>query len=180
MKYLLIILAIVLMLLLIGCDYLFRFACDSQFKPIGKKKKLNMGDKSAFDKLRDELRGEREILLSRPHEEVTIKSFDGLNLHGDLFTADTADRVVVCVHGYKGNGIKDMAMVANFYLDHNCHVLLIDQRASGKSEGRYVTFGMKEHRDLCDWLFFISDRYSNLPIYIDGVSMGATTSMLAV
>ena len=180
MKYLLIILAIVLMLLLLGCDYLFRFACDSQFKPIGKKKKLNMGDKSAFDKLREELRGEREILLSRPHEEVTIKSFDGLNLHGDLFTVDNPDRVVVCVHGYKGNGIKDMAMVANFYLDHNCHVLLIDQRASGKSEGRYVTFGMKEHRDLCDWLFFISDRYPDLPIYIDGVSMGATTSMLAV
>ena len=105
MKYFLIIL---LAILLIGCDYLFRFACDSKFKPIGKKKKLNMGDKSAFDKLREELKTERDILLARPHEEITSKSFDRLDLHADLFTCENPDRIVVCVHGYKGNGIKDM------------------------------------------------------------------------
>ncbi|MBQ6868084.1 MAG: alpha/beta hydrolase [Clostridia bacterium] len=180
MKYFIIILIILLAILLIGCDYLFRFACDSKFKPIGRKKRLNMGNKSAFDKLHEELKAEREILLARPHEEITSKSFDGLDLHADLFTCEKADRLVVCVHGYKGNGIKDMAMVANFYLDHNCYVLLIDQRARGKSGGRYITFGMKEHRDLCDWLFLMDDRFRTLPIYLDGVSMGATTSMLAV
>ena len=107
MKYFIIILIILLAILLIGCDYLFRFACDSKFKPIGRKKRLNMGNKSAFDKLHEELKAEREILLARPHEEITSKSFDGLDLHADLFTCEKADRLVVCVHGYKGNGIKD-------------------------------------------------------------------------
>ncbi|MBR4879331.1 MAG: alpha/beta hydrolase [Clostridia bacterium] len=180
MKYIALIFILLLIVAIGGSYYMFCFACDNQFRPIGKKKRLNMGNKSAFDKLREELKCEREVLLARPHEDVSITSADGLKLHGDFFPCENPERIVVCVHGYKGFGIKDMAMVANFYLDNNCHVLLIDQRACGKSEGRYITFGMKESLDLARWLDMVDERFFKLPIFIDGVSMGATTAMLAL
>ncbi len=59
-------------------------------------------------------------------------------------------------------------------------VLLIDQRACGESQGRYICFGALERYDLQRWIQFIYGRYPDASIYLDGVSMGSTTVMLTL
>ena len=58
-------------------------------------------------------------------------------------------------------------------------LLLVDQRACGKSEGKYITFGAKEKYDILLWIKFINERYyGKKTIYIHGTSMGAATTLM--
>ena len=60
------------------------------------------------------------------------------------------------------------------------NVLIIDQRAAGRSEGHIITFGVKEHLDVADWVDFICDRFGpEQEIILTGISMGAATVMMA-
>ena len=65
-----------------------------------------------------------------------------------------------------------------FQMGHN--VLLIDERAHGKSQGRSITFGIKERQDLLCWVNYAIDRFgSDVRIVLYGVSMGGSTVLMA-
>ena len=66
----------------------------------------------------------------------------------------------------------------SFQMGHN--LLLVDQRAHGKSGGRTITFGIKERQDLLCWVDYALDRFgSEVSILLYGVSMGAATVLMA-
>lgn len=116
-----------------------------------------------------------------PFETVIIKSIDGLSLTGYLLACENAKRTVICVHGYRGSGKKDFSFVSKFYHENNCNLLLIDQRAHGKSEGKYICYGYMERHDCVLWADFIVSRFGKkLPIYFDGVSMGCSSVILTL
>jgi fermentation-respiration switch protein FrsA (DUF1100 family) len=59
-------------------------------------------------------------------------------------------------------------------------VLVVDQRCCGRSEGRTITFGIREHRDCLRWLDFMLERFGpDVKIILTGVSMGAATVLMA-
>ena len=69
---------------------------------------------------------------------------------------------------------------ATLFHSLDCNLLLIDQRSSGQSEGRYLTFGIRDKYDLQAWLFLLADKLGpEHPLYLDGISMGATTVLMA-
>ncbi|MBR2801711.1 MAG: alpha/beta hydrolase [Erysipelotrichaceae bacterium] len=120
----------------------------------------------------------RERIRVLPYEEVTITSFDGLKLYGRYYHNPQAKRAVLCAHGYRSTAIGDF--YASFeHLYQEASLLLIDERSCGKSEGKYITFGALEKRDVCQWAFWLDEKEEKkLPIYLYGVSMGATTVLL--
>lgn len=110
----------------------------------------------------------------QPYEEVTIISFDGLRLYGRYYT-NNSDKTVILVHGYRSNAKHDFSGALKFYYDYGFNVLLIDQRSHGKSEGRLITFGVKESYDVRDWAEFLNTKYNPKQIVLSGVSMGGCT-----
>ena len=111
-------------------------------------------------------------------ERVYIKSFDGLRLAGSYYN-NNSDTTILLFHGYRSDGRFDFACAVKYYIKMGLNVLVVDQRANGESEGKLITFGIKERRDVVSWSNFINKTYSPRNIFLSGVSMGATTVMMA-
>jgi len=112
------------------------------------------------------------------NERVYVRSFDGLKLAASYYN-NNSDTTILLFHGYRSDGRFDFACVVKFYIELGLNVLVVDQRANGESDGRLITFGIKERRDVVAWANFINRNYSPKNIFLSGVSMGATTVMMA-
>lgn len=117
---------------------------------------------------------------AQPAQRVSVKSEDGLTLAGHFYTAENCRCTMLCVHGYHSEGMKDFGVILPFYLAHGCSVLVADQRCHGDSEGRYITFGVKESRDVCRWAEYLAQKSPGMPIFLDGVSMGASSVLMSL
>ena len=54
------------------------------------------------------------------------------------------------------------------------------QRAHGLSQGQYITFGIKERKDVAKWIDFINNKYDyQQPIFLSGLSMGSSTVLMS-
>lgn len=113
------------------------------------------------------------------HEDITIDSFDSLKLVGHLYLRKNALRTVIMFHGFRSSWLRDFAAAAHEMYDSGCNLLLVEQRAHGKSEGKYITYGVFERFDCLEWARYAAARFGDLPIYLDGVSMGASTVLMA-
>ena len=122
------------------------------------------------------LLGDR-FLRQHNAQEVQIKSFDGLQLSGMYIPAENPKGTVLLVHGYRSNKLVDFGLVLEFYHDKGMNILLPDQRAHGKSEGRYITFGVKESRDVKSWIDYHNQTFGAYPLILSGLSMGASTML---
>lgn len=108
-----------------------------------------------------------------------VTAEDGLGLVGTCFRrAGNGHRWVILVHGY-GRIQQNTWDYAEKYLAHGYAVLTPDLRASGDSEGRYLTMGAKESRDLQQWVARILQEDPDARIVLHGISMGAATVMMA-
>lgn len=116
---------------------------------------------------------------SHEHETVSITSFDGLALRGIYLPTENARATILCFHGYRAVGLQDFAPMPEFYHSLGLNVLIVDQRACGKSEGKYTTFGILERHDVLAWAQYVDQRVPGLPILLDGLSMGSSSVMLA-
>lgn len=120
---------------------------------------------------------ETEAMEYTPMEVTTP---DGLTLRGRLYEYSPDATLEILFHGYRGFSQRDMcgAVQRCFALGHS--VLLVDQRAAGRSDGQVITFGAKESRDVFLWLDAVTRRFGpERRLMLGGVSMGATTVMLA-
>lgn len=113
-------------------------------------------------------------------QDCYIRSNDNLLLHGLYLPTENAKRIVILCHGYKGNSFSDFAYMARFLHENGCHLLFIDERCCGESEGKYVSFGAKEQWDIQGWAFYMAKHNKDkLPIYLYGESMGAASILMA-
>ena len=112
-------------------------------------------------------------------ETVTIQSFDGLELVGHLVTCPEPRRLILAFHGWRSNWARDFCMVAPFWQEQHCNVLYVEQRAQGGSQGKYMGFGLLERKDCLSWAQWADSQDFGLPIYLSGISMGATTVLMA-
>lgn len=115
-----------------------------------------------------------------PHEDFYITSHDALKLHGRYYEYAPGAPIELMVHGYRGNADRDLCggVQRCFKLGRSC--LLIDQRASGESEGNVITFGIREHLDCRNWVDFMVEHFGeDVQIILTGISMGASTVLMA-
>lgn len=119
-------------------------------------------------------------LEAREHERVEIEGRDGTKLVGHWFNRSSCERIIIAMHGWRSTWSWDFGAVADFLFENNCSVLFAEQRGQGESGGGYMGFGMTERYDCADWAEWANRKSgSSLPIYLIGVSMGATTVLMA-
>ena len=119
-------------------------------------------------------------LAHQPAEAVTVTSFDGLQLFARLLPAERCRGVLLLFHGYHSAAQVDFSCAAQFYHELGFDLLLVDQRAHGHSQGRFLTLGVRERRDCQTWAEFCHRRYGDgMPLFLAGLSMGATTVLMA-
>lgn len=114
------------------------------------------------------------------HEEVAITSFDGLTLRGQYYEYAPGAPIELMLHGYRGTAERDLCGGVQRCFALGRSVLIVDQRASGSSDGHIITFGLRESRDCLSWIEFMIERFgADVHIILTGISMGAATVMIA-
>lgn len=109
-------------------------------------------------------------------EDVYIMS-DSLRLHGKLFKNSGTKYALVC-HGYTSKA-KHMAGFVNKFHSLGYNVLAVDARAHGDSEGTKIGMGWVERFDVIKWIKYIISLEPDAQIILHGVSMGASTVLMA-
>ena len=90
------------------------------------------------------------------------------------------ERILIAMHGWRSSWNHDFGLVADFMYDNHCSVLFAEQRGQGGSGGAYMGFGLTERYDCLDWVEWVNNRTGGtLPVYLCGVSMGASTVLMA-
>lgn len=126
------------------------------------------------------LRTAAEKLQVRESETVQITGSDGVKLVGHWFACEAPKRVVVAMHGWRSSWNRDFGPVVDFWFENQCSVLIPEQRAQGESGGAYMGFGLLERYDCLDWVNWVNERSGgSLPVYLCGISMGASTVLMA-
>ena len=114
-------------------------------------------------------------------EQIYIRSRDGLKLCGYFLPAEQAKGTLLLVHGYRSDPWIDFGIIYSFYHSLGWNILTVCQRAHAESEGKYITFGIKERFDVCNWALYLSDRFGpEHPVVLSGVSMGSTSVLMAL
>ncbi len=109
-----------------------------------------------------------------------IKSHDRLKLVGKYYEIKKDAPIEILFHGYRGCGERDLSGGIERCFKIGRNAIIVDQRASGQSEGHTITFGIKEHLDAIKWAEFISEKFGkDTKIILTGVSMGAATVLMA-
>lgn len=113
-------------------------------------------------------------------EKAVIESRDGLKLKGYYLEAENPKRIAALFHGWRGSWGHDFGPCIRWLYEEGTSLLLVDQRAQGESEGRYMGFGVLEREDCHAWMdWLIKRNQGGLPVYLYGVSMGAATVLMA-
>ena len=132
-----------------------------------------------YEEYREKMVNWMKETRAMPCERVSITSFDGLTLRGRYYEYAKGAPVEILFHGYQGNSERDLCggVQRCFALGRNA--LLVDQRASGESDGHVITFGIYERKDCLRWIDFIIEKLGkDTKVMLGGVSMGAATVLM--
>lgn len=116
----------------------------------------------------------------RKPEKVEILSHDGLKLRGNYLHNPDAKGTILLFHGYRTDGFLDFSCVYSYYYGLGFSILSVFQRSHRESEGKFITFGVKERFDCQRWAQYAYERFgAEHPLILDGMSMGASTVLMA-
>lgn len=138
-----------------AANVMFTFALDTK----AKRSMFNMPHEETPKGIEFDMSEQLEAArwFEEAKQSVTLRSHDGLKLHGWLLDPDCSDPqphlYAICCHGYAGEPA-EMAKWAHRYAQLGFTVLLPAQRAHELSEGRYgiagkrrsVGLGFADHR----------------------------------
>ncbi len=159
-------------------EYFFRRVMIRQNTKTERTKEMSGTD---WESHMPKIKAWKEWMLSQPHEDVYIWSEDGLKLHGSYFPGEgSKKKIVICFHGYTSDGMSGFIGLSNYYLPRGYQMLLVDQRAHGKSEGDYIGFGCLDRKDAVCWIRYIEEKLGpDCEIVLHGTSMGGATVLMA-
>jgi pimeloyl-ACP methyl ester carboxylesterase len=109
-------------------------------------------------------------------KNIAFQSTDGLDLQGVWIPAPGSDKAVIIMHGHGGSYDFDLYR-APALQQAGFNVLLFDFRAHGRSEGKRMTFGYEERRDVLGAVNFLRDQGIK-HIGLLGFSYGGIVAML--
>ena len=119
-------------------------------------------------------------LVDAPYERVAVRSYDGLKLVGKLYEGEPGAPLILFFHGYRSTAERDASGGFQLCREKGWNILMVDERALGESEGKEITFGIRERFDCQTWAEYAAERFGpETPIFIWGISMGASTVLMA-
>lgn len=164
---------LLLLLILIASNYLVSFSLDTKSRFFVSKQH----EKKGID-FTDPDFAPNHKWLEDETQIKTITSKDGLKLCAYSRIIDPeSEKTALIIHGYGGNP-EEMVPFAKHYtaLGYNCYIP--NQRSHGLSQGRYISMGYNESKDMLLWLNLILEENPKTQIVVHGVSMGAATTMM--
>ncbi len=169
---------ITLLLLILLISY-FSYRKAFYSSPKKRSKTHLLPDTPQYAKVNPEIKrliGEMEAV---PFEEVSITTFDGLKLFARYYHLSDSAPIQIQFHGYRSTAVRDFSGGFSLARKMGRNLLVVDQRAGGKSEGTTICFGIKEKYDCLEWIKYALERFGDVPIMLTGVSMGAATVLMA-
>lgn len=112
-------------------------------------------------------------------QDVSVISHDGLTLRGKWVPAPRPKATIILFHGYHTTYLQDFSGIFSMYRSMGLNLLLVRQRSHGESEGKYITFGVRERRDVLTWVEFHNRVHGMDNVFLGGMSMGASTVLFA-
>lgn len=101
-----------------------------------------------------------------------------LNLYGEFFDFGS-DKTVLLVAG-RTEGLRYNYYFARPYSESGYNILTIDNRAHGKSDGKYNTVGFEEHKDLLAWAKYLHENHHSESIIFHGICIGSAGALYAL
>ena len=169
------ILAAVLILMLVSGGYVFVVSCV-------RAKELPWLDrdglqKTPYGRFYDHIVAGERWLKEHNAQLISTKSFDGVELCALWVPAEKPKATAMLIHGYRSCFMADFGLAFDMYHRMGFNLLLPYQRAHGKSKGLFITFGVKESRDMEEWIQLHNREFGEYPMLLSGLSMGASTVM---
>jgi pimeloyl-ACP methyl ester carboxylesterase len=111
-------------------------------------------------------------------QDVAFRSDDGFTLRGWWNPGEAGKPVIIFVHGLNRSRREHLDRAAESN-KRGYGVLLFDLRNHGDSDRAYTTLGVMESHDVCAARDFLSNEARGRQQILWGVSLGASTSLLA-
>lgn len=182
MKIAITIILILMLIDIVTVDLIARYSCDRKCPKlpdflsqglIGKKGKKNSSNRVSKSRER------AKALKEAANQRFEITSSDGLKMVAHYYPKENAKRLIIAVHGWRSSWDYDFNGQYEFLHNNDCSILFTESRAHGESEGRYMYYGKIERFDLLQWIKFARENITaDLPIYIYGMSAGASTAIM--
>lgn len=160
--------------------YFVNMALDRNAPPHPARAEHRLTGSYIDEKLLKRVKKAGEILSCRPHREVGLQSWDNVHLVGHWMPVPHPKRILICMHGWRSSWYNDFGIIADFLRENNCSVLFTEQRGQGNSGGDHMSFGVMERYDCLSWIEYVNKQTEGkYPIYLCGISMGASTVLMA-
>lgn len=119
-------------------------------------------------------------LEAQPVQPLQVVSYDNKLLFARFVPCENAKATILLFHGYHSHYAVDFSASMRYYHECGYNLLLVDQRAHGRSQGRFLTFGVRERYDVLSWVTYLSLMLGHEhPMFLCGLSMGASTVCMA-
>lgn len=159
---------------------LVKIALDREQPKVSQKSRDRLSGTGGQSELFEGLSEASERLKNSGCETVEITARDGERLVGHLHRCENAKRLIIAMHGWRSSWAGDFGVISEFWHENGCSVLYAEQRGQGESGGEYMGFGLIERYDCLDWASWANENgFDGLPIYLCGISMGASTVLMA-
>ncbi len=149
------------------------------YHPDHSESPYNLPPEEQYDPYRQSMTALITALDAEPFEAVEIAGYDGAKLFGRYYHKRDGAPLIIGFHGFKSTALRDMSGAGDLARQMEMNILLVDQRSHGKSEGKTISFGVKERFDCLGWAQYAAERWPGRPIVLMGVSMGAATVLMA-
>lgn len=172
--------AVLCLLVILGAYICYRMAFYSPKRKPKDPDVIEIPEGEIYEVFRESMENWARMTRAMPHEDVEIRSFDGLTLRGKFYEYAPGAPIELMLHGYRGCAERDMPGGALRSHRVGRSALVADQRGSGSSDGSVISFGINERRDCLAWVDFMIQKFGpDVKIILTGISMGAATVMMA-
>ena len=114
----------------------------------------------------------------RDRVKETEVTSDGFRLKGEYF--DFGGKSAVIIIPGRTESLLYSYYFAEPYRAMGMNVLVIDNRSHGLSEGRYVSLGFKEYRDILAWAKLLHEEFGNESVVLHGICIGSSVALFAL
>lgn len=107
---------------------------------------------------------------------ISIPSFDHQVLGAHVaMNPQPSHQYIIYVHGWCGSPDEETKLLKDIYEKLNYNIICLEQRAQWDSQIKLCTMGIRESRDLFDWINYVIKLDHQAQIVLQGMSMGAAT-----
>lgn len=172
---------VVLLIIMIGIgNFFYNIALNVKTSKSFIFKHTDQNCKEERDK-RKQKEEDKEWLEENAKEVYIQATKNNLRLHGYCIEnqKQSSKRWAILIHGYTADAV-EMTYAARAFLTMGYHILMVDLRGHGKSEGKYIAMGWHDRLDIIDWINYLIKKDKEVQIVLYGVSMGAATVMMTI